>query len=45
MPRGIYSGEENYNIEIDSSQNPDITIASINTEQQIALLLFYKWKE
>ena len=40
----IYTGEEKYNIIMESFQNPNITIAEICREHGIAVSLFYKWK-
>ena len=45
MPGRIYTGEEKYNIIMESFQNPNITIAAICREHGIAVLLFYKWRE
>ncbi|MGC8609167.1 MAG: transposase [Thermoplasmata archaeon] len=45
MPRRIYTSEEKYNIIMDSSQNPDITVAAICRDHGIAVSLFYKCKE
>ena len=45
MPGRLYTGEEKYNIIMESFQNPNITIAEICREHGIAVSMFYKWKE
>ena len=45
MPGRLYTGEEKYNIIMESFQNPNIAIAEICREHGIAVSLFYKWKE
>ena len=45
MPGRTYTGEEKFNIIMESFQNPNITIAAICREHGIAVSLFYKWKE
>ena len=45
MPGRIWTGEEKYNIIMESFQNPDITIAEICRNHGIVVSLFYKWKE
>ncbi len=45
MPGRIWTGEEKYNIIMESFQNPDITIAEICRNHGIAVSMFYKWKD
>ena len=45
MPGRLYTGEEKYNIIMESFQNTNITIAEICRNHGIAVSLFYKWKE
>ena len=45
MPGRLYTGEEKYNIIMESFQNPNITIAEICRDHGIAVSLFYKCKE
>jgi len=45
MPGRTYTGEEKFNIIMESFQNPNITIAGICRNHGIAVSLFYKWKE
>ena len=45
MPGRLYTGEEKYNIIMESFQDPNITITEICREHGIAVSLFYKWKE
>ena len=45
MPGRIYTGEEEFNIIMESFQNPNITIAEICRNHGIAVSLFYKWRE
>ena len=45
MPGRIWTGEEKYNIIMESFNNPNITIAEICRNHGIAVSLFYKWKE
>ena len=40
-----YTGEEKYNIIMESFQNPSITIASICRKHGIAASMFYRWKK
>ena len=40
MPRRLYTGEEKYDIIMESFQNPNITIAEIYREHGIAVSLF-----
>ena len=42
MPGRLYTGEEKYNIIMESFQNPNIAIAEICREHGIAVSLFYK---
>ena len=45
MPGRIYTGEEKFNIIMESFQNPNITITEICRNHGISVSLFYKWKE
>ena len=45
MSRSYRTGEEKFNIIMESFQNPGIPIAEICREHGIAVSLFYKWKE
>ncbi len=45
MSRSYRTGDEKFNIIMESFQNPDIPIAEICREHGIAVSLFYKWKE
>ena len=45
MPGRIWTGEEKYNIIMESFQNPNITITEICRNYGIAVSLFYKWKK
>ena len=45
MPGRIWTGEEKFNIIMESFQNPNITIAEICRNHGIAVSLFYKWRE
>ncbi len=45
MPGRIWTGEEKYNIIMESFQNPNITIAEICRNHGIAVSMFYKWKD
>ena len=40
-----YTGEEKYNIIMESFQNPNITITSICREHGIVASMFYRWKK